>query len=699
MSFTYGKIIKSLGLIALTLATVSTAVPVQAENVRAGAHSASLTASAPALKSGINPQDFDTSVKPSEDFFNYAIGGWRVANPIPNDQARWGSFVILNENNTKIVNSMLEQAARDPQNELEAKLGDFYASGMNVTNIDREGISPIRNELNVIASIDDIEDLVQVIAYLHAQDINPYFDLAIGPDDKNSEHVIAHLSQGGLGLPERDYYLRDDERSRALRTKYVEHMTKMFRLIGDTPLAAAKEAEAVMKLETKLAKASLAAAELRDPESIYHMMSLKELKEMAPDFQWRPYFSMLGLKKINQLNVMMPDFVTAFNKELYKDTPLVDHLSYLRWNVINSSASYLSADMAEEHFNFYSKELLGVAVMPPRWKIVSKTVSSIGMMGFAVGEMFTKQHFSPASKAKVEEITTNITKVFEKEIPEQKWMTPATQKEALAKLHSFVSKIGYPEYTRDYSKLKIDRIGFYDNVRNARRFEVARKLATFDKPVDRTEWHMTPQTVNAYYNPSSNEIVFPAGILQPPFFNVEVDDAANYGAIGAVIGHEMSHGYDDMGAQYDAKGNLRNWWQEEDLKAFQQLAKGVEEQYAGYSVGGTKMNGKLVLGEALADLNGLSLAWKAYQLAHQGEKEVIIDGYTPAQRFFLAFARVWASNVKPEYEQVQVNTDPHPHAMWRVNGTVSNMPAFFEAFKVKEGEPMRRPAEKINHIW
>lgn len=700
--------LKSLGLAALTIAAVSTSAPVRAESGGTGEEQRPAV-TAPAsksdqktpvfYKSGINPQDFDKSVKPSVDFYNYAIGGWRKANPIPADQARWGSFIILGDNNTKILHEMLERAARSPQGELEQKLGDFYASGMNQTAIDREGITPIRKELHVISSIENPEEITQAISYLHAQSINPYFELYVGQDDKDSSRIIAHICQGGLGLPERDYYTREDEKSKLLRAKYRQHLISMFRLIGDTPQAAEQEAEAVMTLETKLAKASLTAAEMRDPERVYHLMTLDELQKIAPDYPWAEYFEKIGAPQVKEANVMVPDFIAAVNNEIFRNTPVADHLSYLRWNIVRNSAPYLSQEMEDEAFQFYSKDLRGVSTQPPRWKRVTNTVSSIGMMGFALGDMYVKEHFSPEAKAKVEEIVNNITKVMEKEIPEQAWMSPATQKEALAKLHTFYAKIGYPEEVRDYSKLTVKRCGYYDNVRQARRFETARQLATIGKPVNRAEWHMTPQTINAYYNPPCNEIVFPAGILQPPFFNNDVDDAANYGAIGAVIGHEISHGYDDQGSQYDAQGNLRNWWQEKDLKEFQKLAKGVEDQFSAYTVGGTHINGKLVLGEALADLNGLSLSWKAYQLSRQGKKDEIIDGYTPAQRFFLAYAKVWAANFKPELEQLQVNTDPHPHAMWRVNGTLSNMEPFFKAFNVKEGDPMRRPADKINKIW
>ncbi|MBQ7568850.1 M13 family metallopeptidase [bacterium] len=708
MRYNYSSIIKSLGLAAIAFATIGTATPVQADESQADTatrvmrqvfRQASKLNAPRASRSGIDPQDFDKSVKPSDDFYNYAIGGWRKANPIPEDQPCWGSFMILGDNNAKILHEMLERAAKSPKDAIEKKLGDFYASGMDQEAIDREGITPIRQELSLIAAIENPEELTQAIAFLHSQDINPYFNLYIGQDDKDSSRIIAHICQGGLGLPERDYYTREDEKSKLLRAKYRQHMVSMFRLIGDTPQAAEKEADAVMALETKLAKASLPAADMRDPERVYHLMNLENMTAIAPDYPWAEYFEKLGAENIKEANVMVPEFITTVNNEIFRDTPLIDHLSYLRWHLIRSAAPYLSQEMEDEHFQFYRKELRGVATQSPRWKRVTNTIGSKNMLGFALGQMYVKEHFSPKAKAKVEEIVTNITKVLEKEIPEQEWMSPDTQKEALSKLHTFFAKIGYPNENRDYTKLSISRTGYYDNVRRARIFETARQIATIGKPVDRNEWHMTPQTINAYYNPACNEIVFPAGILQPPFFNSEVDDAANYGAIGAVIGHEISHGYDDQGSQYDAQGNLRNWWQEEDLKAFQKLAKGVEDQFSEYTVGDTHINGKLVLGEALADLNGLSLSWKAYQLSRQGKKDEIIDGLTPAQRFFLAYAKVWASNFKPEYEQLQVSTDPHPHAMWRVNGTLSNMEPFFKAFDVKEGDPMRRPADKINKIW
>ncbi len=702
------KLSRSLSLVALggmAFATVGTIQPAWADDCCGKCPDKTAAAckqaeEAPVFyKSGIDPKDLDKSVKPSDDFFSYAVGGWQAANPIPADQARWGSFTILDDNTTKIIHDILERVSVNPKNALEKKLGDFYASGMDQETINREGFTPLRKELNTIAAAETPQQLAEIVAHLQTQTISPYFVFYSGQDDKNSERVIGHLSQGGLGLPERDYYTRDDEKSKLIRAKYRQHLINVFRLLGDTEESAVREAEAVIALETRLAKASLTMAEMRDPERVYHLMSVDELKKLSPNFPWDDYFAKLYNPGLKEVNVMTPEFFKVVDDELFKTGSLEDNRSYLRWNLVSAAAPYLFSELEEEHFDFYSKTLEGVTVMKPRWKRVSNVVGSRSMMGFALGEIYVEQYFSPEAKAKVQEIVANITKVMERDIPHLTWMSPATQKEALKKLHSFTAKIGYPEVNRDYSDLKISRCGYYDNVRNGRIFERARQMKQIGKPVDRTEWHMVPQMINAYYNPSCNEIVFPAGILQPPFFNKDVDDAANYGGIGMVIGHEMSHGFDDQGAQYDGQGNLRNWWQEEDLKTFQKLAKGVEDQFSEYTIGGTHLNGKLVLGESIADLSGLALSWRAYELSRQGKKDEIIDGLTPAQRFFLNYAKIWAINMRPEKEQLQIHTDPHPHAKWRVNGPLSNMDVFFKAFNVKPGDPMRRPDDKINKIW
>jgi predicted metalloendopeptidase len=425
-------------------------------------------------------------------------------------------------------------------------------------------------------------------------------------------------------------------------------------------------------------------------------MGAADFQALTPAFSWPRYFEGVNLPSLAEINVAVPGFLEAVNRELAA-TPLADHRSYLRWHLVDSFASFLPSEFEQEHFHFNSTVLRGVEKMKPRWKRVSETVDA--GMGMGLGELYVRRYFPPEAKARVLQMVENLKAAMAADIPTLTWMSPATQKAALEKLASFRAKIGYPDRWRDYSSLEIDRNDYLGNVRRARMFEVRRDFAKIGKPVDRDEWQMSPQTVNAYYNPSMNEIVFPAGILQPPFFDVQAEDAVNYGAIGMVIGHEISHGFDDQGSKYDGQGNLRNWWSPGDLEDFQQLAAGVEKQFASYEAAGLKLNGKLVLGEAIADLSGLQLAWMAYQRAQEGRASQVLDGFTPAQRFFLGYARVWATNMRPEMERLQVNTDPHPHPRWRVNGPLSNMPEFFQAFGVKDGDPMARPVPQRNRVW
>ncbi len=651
---------------------------------------------APALGSGIDRADLDPGVRPADDFFDYATGGWRKRNPIPGDQARWGTFNVLDDQNTHLLHEILREAQGSDAGTLERKLGDFYASGMDEAAREKRGLTPIQKDLETLEAIQDRKALQAAIARMHREGLNAYFNLFASQDDKDSTRMIGVLWQGGLGLPERDYYLRDDEDSRKLREAYLAHVTRMFTLLGDSPQEAARQAQAVMALETRLARASLPAAELREAEKVYHLMDAEAYQALTPDFSWAGYFEGLGIPALGELNVAIPGFMEAVNREL-ASTPLEDHKSYLRWMVVRGFGSHLTPEMERENFHFFSTVLRGVKEMKPRWKRVVETVNA--GMGMALGQLYVRRAFPPEAKARVQEMVTNLKAAVAATIPTLEWMSPATQKAALEKLALFQAKIGYPDRWQDYSSLEIRPGDYVGNLRRVRVYEVHRDLAKIGKPVDRDEWHMTPQMVNAYYNPSMNEIVFPAGILQPPFFDMKAEDAVNYGAIGMVIGHEITHGFDDQGCKYDGHGNLRDWWTPEDLANFKTLAEGVEKQFAAYEVAGLKLNGKLVLGEAIADLGGLNLSWKAYHHSQQGHEPQVLDGFTPAQRFFLGYARVWAINMRPEMEKLQVNTDPHPHARWRVNGPLSNSPEFFEAFGVSQGDPMARPAEQRNRIW
>lgn len=706
MKYNYWKIASVACIIGIS----AFAVPVSAEEGNTSKPSAKCSCSADkgcrqnmavqtsAKKSGIDLNDLDKSVSPREDFYNYAIGNWRKHNPIPDDQSSWGSFHILAENNTAILHEILEEAAKNPSSDIEKKLGDYYASGMNTALIEKLAVDPVMPDLTMAANVKNIDDLQDAIAYLHTQGIPVYFVFVGAQDDKDSSRVVGTFWQHGLGLPERDYYLRDDKDSKSIREAYHKHISNMFMLLGDSETDARKNAEAVIEFETELARASLPAADLRDPERVYHMMSTEKLQSLTPNFNWKKYFKSIGVGELKEVNVCMPDYASAVSAAFGNAHDMMVHRNYLRWHIIRAAAPYLSSNFEQEYFNFYSTRLRGVKVMKPRWKRVVGTID--GSVGQALGQLYVKRTFPPEAKAHVEQMVKNILAAMREDIPTLPWMSDVTKKEALKKLDCFKAKIGYPDVPLDYSAWKsAGPDHYYDNVRSARTFEQKRSWRKIGRPVDHNEWHMPAQKVNAYYDPSNNEIVFPAGILQPPFFDPNADDAVNYGGIGMVIGHEVSHGFDDQGAQYDGHGNLRNWWTPEDLAAFQKLAKGVEEQFSSYESAGLKINGKLVLGESIADLSGMALAWKAYQKALAANPSTTMDGFTPEQRFFLGYAKIWATNMRPESEKLQVNTDPHPAAKWRVNGPLSNMVEFYNAFGVQEGDPMRRPPELRNKIW
>ena len=651
-------------------------------------------------KSGINRAWMDTSADPRQDFYQYAVGGWLKSNPIPSDKSRYGIFDVLSDNAKAKLQTILENLAASSSNDANAqKLGDFYASGMDTEAIEKAGYKPIQETLDAIGALSSPDEIPALLAKLHMQGLPAYFAVGTDMDAKNSAFTVASFDQGGLGMPSRDYYLSTGSHDKELMEQYRQHIVKMFRLVGDDETQAQSEAQAVVNLETKLAQASLSAADRRDIEKLYHMMSRAELQALTPDFSWDEYITALGYDDLGTMWVAVPDFMTAVNQQMFHDTALSDHISYLRWCVINQAAQFLSQDFVDENFDFFSHKLNGVESQSPRAQNVVDIISDISVMGFALGDIYAQKNFSPEAKAMVETIVSNITKVMEKRIPELEWMGPETQKEALNKLHSFTLKIGYPETIPDYSSLEISKDGYYANYIRSLALSMRQTMDRANKATDRERWEMTPQTVNAYYNPPNNEIVFPAAILQPPFFDPEVDDACNYGAIGVVIGHEMSHGYDDQGSQYDADGNLRDWWQPEDRAAFEKLAAGVSQQYSEYTVGDEHLNGDLVLGEALADLNGCSLSLQAYDLAWQDKQKLTIDGFSAYERFFLGFGAIWAENITDAYAAALLKINPHPPANYRVIGTLSNNSTFFDTFNVQEGDAMRRPADKINRMW
>jgi len=647
---------------------------------------------------GFAATNLDKSCKPCDDFYQFAMGGWMKNNPIPADRPSWGTSAELQEKNQKELRQIVESSAsaKATHGSNEQKVGDFYATCMDSSAIEAAGIKPLAPQLDAINAMNDRNALLAEVAALHNEGIQALFDFSSTQDFADSTKVIGDADQGGLGMPDRDYYTRDDERSKQLRTDYLAHISKMFQLAGDPAEKAAAEAQTVMNIETALAKASLTNVQLRDPKANYHKLATAELKQLTPDWSWDSFFANVHLAGLPETNIGQPDFFKEMDHQLTA-TPLSDWKTYLRWHVIHNNAPALSDAFVQENFNFYGKRLSGTAELQPRWKrCVQSTNRNIGE---ALGQVYVEKYFPPEAKAHAREMVQNLISALRSDIPTLSWMNPETKKAAIEKLEAFNIKIGYPDKWRDYSKLNIERSSYAVNLRRAASFENARELAKIGKPVDRNEWGMTPPTVNAYYNPTMNEIVFPAGILQPPFYDPKADDAVNYGGMGAVIGHEISHGFDDQGSQFDGQGNLRNWWTADDRKNFDERATCVEKQFDTYEVEpGLHQNGKLVLGESIGDLGGLAISYAAYEKSLEGKpRPKDLDGFTPEQRFFLGWAQVWGTNQRPEAARLQANTNPHPLARFRGNGPLSDMATFAQAWGCKKGDPMVR--EQACKIW
>ena len=652
-----------------------------------------------AVVRSLNVADIDKTCPPCQDFYKYADGGWLAKNPVPPAYPSWGRFNELQERNREVLHKILERAAADrkaPEGSNEQKIGDFYASCMDEAKIEADGIKPLEPELDRLAHLQSVAELEAELAHLQTLGVNAVFRFRSTQDAKNSSQVIGGASQGGLGLPDRDYYTKTDEKSKQLREQYVEHVTRMFELMGDVAATAAAEAQTVLGLETRLAETSMTRVERRDPDKTYHKMGLTELAALTPSFAWPPYVHDLGYPDIREVDVGQPKFFEEVNR-LMTSVSLPDWKTYLRWHLISAAAPSLSAKFVEEEFNFNGRILQGTQELLPRWKRCVRATDR--ELGFALGQLYVAEHFSPEAKARAQEMVGNLIAVLRADISTLPWMSPETRQAALAKLEAFTPKIGYPDKWRDYAAFHVDRGPYVMNVLRGDLFEFNRDLAKIGKPVDRTEWGMTPPTVNAYYNPLKNEIVFPAGILQPPFFDAQADDAVNYGGIGAVIGHEMTHGFDDEGRKFDAQGNLKNWWTPDDVKNYEARATCVEKQFDSYVVSGnTHENGKLVLGESIADLGGLTIAYKAYEKSLEGKPHPVpISGLTAEQRFFLAFAQVWAANDRPQFELLMVNTNSHPLDRFRAIAAPSNMPQFAEAFTCRAGDSMVR-SERCQ-IW
>ena len=639
---------------------------------------------------GFSLNNLDRSCKPCDDFYQFAMGGWQKANPIPPEYPTWGTFSQLRDNNLTAMRTILDAAANAhaTKGSKEQKIGDFYFSCMDASAIEAARLKPIEKDLAAIQGINDRAGLDAEIARLQREGAGVLFRFTSGQDYKDSSKVIAQASQGGLGMPDRDYYLRDDDKSKQLRSDYLQHVTKMFELSGEPSAKAADDAKTVMSIETALAKASKSRVELRDPEKNYNLMPLSDVQTLTPDWSWQNYLSAIDAPVLTEVNVRQPDFFKEVNREL-SGVPITDWKIYLRWHLLHAAAPGLSDKFVQENFDFYDAKLNGTKEILPRWKrCVQSTDRNLGE---ALGAEYVEKYFPPAAKARAKEMVDNLITALREDIPALSWMSPETKKEARAKLEAFTIKIGYPDKWRDYSKLDVVRTSYAENIRRSFEFEYALQLAKIGKPLDRSEWGMTPPTVNAYYSSGMNEIVFPAGILQPPFYSPTADDAVNYGGIGAVIGHEISHGFDDQGSKFDGQGNLHEWWTPEDRKNFTERGNCVVNQFNGYEVEpGLHQNGKLVLGESIGDLGGLAIAYTAYENSISGKRPPNIDGFTPEQRFFLGWAQVWGANQRPEAARTQTNTDPHPLARFRGNGPLSNMEAFARAFGCKKGDPMVR---------
>lgn len=640
----------------------------------------------------------DTSADACEDFYQYSNGGWLKNTEIPASQARWGSFNILNENNNNTLKEILEKAgnAKAPAGSSLQLIGDFYATCIDEAAIEKAGTTALNPYFQQINNIKDVKGLQQQIAAFHSMGIGTVFGFGVFSDAKNSSLNVANANQGGLSLPTKDYYLKDDAKSVETRAKFVEHLTNMFKLFGDDADKAAANAKTVLDFQTRLAKASMSPVELRDPEKSYNKKNLTQLNEMSPNFSWTAYLTTRGIPQVKEVVIGQPDFFAEVSK-MMKEVSLDQWKTNLRWNLITSTANRLPKAFVDENFNFFGKYLNGQKEMLPRWRRCASATDN--NLGEALGQEFVKKAYTPEAKKRMDVMIDNLFVAYRERINNLDWMSAETKTKALAKLSAIKRKIGYPDKLRGYVGLKIDRTSYLANTLRSAQFQIARNLKDVNTAVDKTRWGMTPPTVNAGYNPVFNDVTFPAGILQPPFFNASADDAINYGAIGGGIGHEITHGFDDEGSQFDGDGNLKSWWTPDDRKKFEERANCVVEQFNGYEVQPELfINGKLTLGENLGDLGGLILAYNGLKKSMEGKpRPEKIDGFTPEQRFFLGWAQVWAAKSTPQVQRVLVASDPHSDPRFRVNGPFSNLPQFAEAFGCKVGQKMVR--KNICQIW
>ena len=646
----------------------------------------------------IDPVNMDLSVKPGDDFYEYANGKWLKSNPIPPSKTGWGSFNVLREESSANLKGLLEDATKNSgKSRITQMTGDFYLSGMDSAAIEKAGNTPIKSELDRIEKIASLNEVISEIATLRTRGIaSPLFGFYVGQDAKKVTQYIAQFGQGGTTLPDRDYYLKDDARSLKIRKEYISYMNDMFKLVGTTPQKASENATSILALETKIANAQMTRVEMRDPQRMYNKFFVDDFSKSTHAINWRNLMEKMKVTGQDSIIVSNPGFL-RFADSLLTATPVATWKTYLQWYVIKNAASYLSNDFVERNFQF-SKVLTGQKVNTPRWQRMSNLIDE--NLGEMLGQLYVEKYFKPEAKIRMIELVNNLQQTLQDRINKLPWMSAVTKAKALLKLQAFTKKIGYTDKWKTYDGVIITKNSLLDNIRNCSVWSYNERVKKLGKPIDKTEWGFTPATINASYNPPKNEITFPAGILQFPFFDFGADDAVNYGGIGAVIGHEMTHGFDDQGRQFDADGNLRDWWTEEDAKQFKTKADMVVNQFNGFTVLDTlHVNGKLTLGENIADLGGLNMAYEAFKKTPQGQSTTKIDGFTPDQRFFLSWAQVWRGNYLPETTAQLILTDPHAPGEYRTNGPLVNIDAFYKAFDVKQGDKLFKPESERIKIW
>lgn len=648
----------------------------------------------------IDPQNMDLSVKPGDNFYQYANGNWLKSNPIPASKTSWGSFNELREKSLDAMKSLLEESSKTTtKGRLYQMVGDYYASGMDSLTIEKRGFDPIKPDLARIEKVNNKAAFLDELAYQRTQSNGMLFGFGVSQDRKNVNKYLPQFGQGGTTLPDRDYYLKNDARSQKIRDAYRDHLTKMFALIGEEPTQSSQDADVIMRVETALAKAQMPRVEMRDPYKTYNKFTVAAFTKQTPGINWADQLTKYGVSGQDTVLVQSPAFFRSLDS-LVAATPIEDWRTYMRWNILKGSASFLSEPFVKQNFAF-SKVLTGQKEQTPRWQRISSLID--GSLGDLLGQLYVQKYFKPEAKQRMLTLVDNLEASFKEHIKNLDWMSEETKQKALTKLLAFKRKIAYPDKWKTYEGVTIVRNDFYENVKSASKWQYNHMISRLGKPVDRTEWGMTPPTINAYYNPVNNEIAFPAAILQFPFFDFEADDAINYGGIGAVIGHEMTHGFDDSGSQYDADGTLRDWWTKTDSENFKKRANQVRDQFFGFKVlDSIKVNGQLTLGENLADLGGLAISYDAFKKTAQGKstgKKSLIDGFTPDQRFFLSWAQIWRINVLPETQAQLIMTDPHAPGIYRCNGPLSNITAWYEAFHVQPGDKMYKKPEDRIKVW